>query len=89
MKATPKGRDDSHEFEYSKITNNIYIGGDMCKGGICKIHGEEFKVLGVCAEINLSEERNELPPKDIDSYVWLPTTDGYALALSSLVSGSA
>jgi hypothetical protein len=74
----PKGRDDSHIFDHSKITENIYIGSDMCKGGVCKIHGEEFKALGVCVEINLSAESNELPPDNIDTYLWLPTIDGYA-----------
>jgi protein-tyrosine phosphatase len=78
MNLKPKGRNDSHKFDYSKITDKIYIGSDMCKGGVCMIHGEEFKKLGVSVEINLSIESNELPPKEISSYVWLPTVDGYA-----------
>lgn len=74
----PKGRNDLHKFSYSKITDQIYLGSDFCKAGICKIHGEEFKKLGVCVEINLSEEENEVPPRGIDSYVWLPVVDGHA-----------
>ncbi|MBI2103657.1 hypothetical protein HYT59_01490 [Candidatus Woesebacteria bacterium] len=76
---SPKGRDDGHVFDYSKITENIYIGSDLCKGGVCLIHGEEFKALGIGFEINLSRENNELPPKDMEvGYLWLPVTDGYA-----------
>jgi len=78
MKLEPKGRNDSHRFDYSMIIDNIYIGSDLCKGGICLIHGEEFKKLGVSVEVNLSLENNELPPKDIETYLWLPVTDGYA-----------
>lgn len=75
----PKGRNDGHVFDYSKITENIYIGSDFCKGGVCLIHGEEFKQLGVGFEINLSRENNELPPKDMEiGYLWLPVVDGYS-----------
>ncbi len=75
----PRGRNDDHIFDFSKITDQIYIGSDLCKGGICKIHAEEFKRLGVSFELNLSHEENELPPKDISlGYLWLPVVDGYA-----------
>ncbi len=74
----PKGRGGTHEFSYSKITDQIYLGSDFCKSGMCKIHGEEFKSLGVSVEINLSLENNELPPKDIEAYLWLPVVDGHA-----------
>ena len=75
---TPNGRDDGHEFSHSVITDLIFLGSDLCKGGVCLIHGDEFKKLNVFVEINLSAERNELPPKDIEGYVWLPVVDGYA-----------
>ena len=78
MKPQPKGRNDGHIFDHSKITEQIFIGSDLCKGGICLIHGEEFKSLGVSVEMNLSEEENELPPKNIETYIWLPVVDGYA-----------
>jgi protein-tyrosine phosphatase len=84
----PKGRNDSHQFDYSKITDNIYIGSDLCKGGICLIHGEEFKKLGVSVEINLSAENNELPPKDIETYLWMPVVDGYAPTQQQLLTGT-
>ena len=85
----PKGRNDGHEFDYSQITDQIYIGSDLCKGGVCLIHGEEFKKLGVSFEINLSRENNELPPKDMElGYMWLPVTDGYAPSLEQLEAGA-
>lgn len=75
----PKGRNDSHEFDYSQVNEQIYIGSDLCKGGVCLIHGEEFRALGVSFEINLSHENNELPPKDLQiGYIWLPVVDGYS-----------
>ncbi|KKQ53005.1 hypothetical protein A2865_01330 [Candidatus Woesebacteria bacterium RIFCSPHIGHO2_01_FULL_39_17] len=86
---TPKGRNDRHVFDYSKITEQIIIGSDLCKGGVCLIHGEEFRKLGVSLEINLSRENNELPPKDMEiGYVWLPVTDGYAPSQEQLEMGT-
>ena|SRR3990167_9441139 len=79
-----------HQFDYSKITEQIYIGSDLCKGGVCKIHGEEFKALGVDVEINLSAERNELPPKELEvAYCWLPTVDCTAPSATQLDMGTA
>lgn len=74
----PMGRNDDHIFDYSFINDQIYIGSDLCQGGVCLLHEAEFKKLGVSAEINLSFENNELPPKNIESYLWLPVVDGYA-----------
>ncbi|KKQ98172.1 MAG: hypothetical protein UT24_C0005G0074 [Candidatus Woesebacteria bacterium GW2011_GWB1_39_12] len=85
---TPKGRNDSHIFDYSEITNQIIIGSDLCKGGVCLIHGEEFKRLGVQIEINLSQENNELPPKDIETYLWIPVVDGYSPTVGQLEIGT-
>jgi len=85
----PKGRNDGHIFDYSHITDKIIIGSDLCKGGVCLIHSEEFKKLGVSVEINLSAENNELPPKDIEiGYVWLPVVDGYAPSQEQLEMGT-
>lgn len=86
---TPKGRNDGHKFDYSEITEQIYIGSDLCKGGVCLIHGEEFKKLGISFEINLSQENNELPPKDMEiGYLWLPVVDGYAPSQTQLNIGT-
>lgn len=85
---SPVGRNDGHTFDYSKITDKLYIGSDLCKGGVCLIHGEEFKKLGVSVELNLSAENNELPPKDIEMYVWLPVVDGYPPTAGQLDLGT-
>jgi hypothetical protein len=83
------GRNDGHVFEYSRITDQIFVGSDFCKGGVCLIHGEEFKKMGVSVEINMSEEDNELPPKSgIASYTWLPVIDGSAPSLEQLAMGT-
>jgi len=88
MKLKPKGRDDSHVFDYSKITDKIYIGSDLCKGGVCLIHAEEFKSLGVSVELNLSNEENELPPSNLEIYAWIPVVDGYAPSQNQLDVGT-
>lgn len=86
---TPKGRNDRHLFDFSKITSQIYIGSDLCGGGVCFVHGEEFRKLGVSFEVNLSQENNELPPKEIEiGYAWLPVTDGYAPTQEQLTMGT-
>src|SRR3990172_3193717 len=85
----PKGRNDGHIFDLSKITDQIFIGSDLCRGGVCIIHGEEFKKLGVGFELNLSHEQNELPPKDMEvGYLWLPVVDGYAPSQTQLDIGT-
>jgi len=84
----PKGRNDSHKFDFSKITDKIYLGSDLCKGGVCLIHQEEFKKLGIGVEVNLSAEENELPPKNIEAYLWLPVVDGHAPSRGQLEIGT-
>jgi protein-tyrosine phosphatase len=85
----PGGRNDGHVFNHAQITDQIFVGSDFCKGGVCLIHSEEFKKLGVTVEINLSEEDNELPPKTgIISYTWLPVPDGGAPSQSQLAMGA-
>jgi len=70
--------DDGHIMDYSKITDQIFVGSDLCKGNICPIHGPEFKKLGVTVELNLSIEKKEMPPNEVDVYAWLPVLDGKA-----------
>lgn len=84
----PRGRNDSHIFDHSKITDQIYIGSDLCKGGVCLIHGEEFRSLGISVELNLSAERNELPPKELEAYTWIPVVDGYSPTQEQLDMGT-
>lgn len=73
---TPQGRNDQHQFNYSKIADNLYLGSDFCQAGVCLLHAAEFAKLGIFVEINLSKEENELPPTNLESYVWLPVPDG-------------
>lgn len=84
----PAGRNDGHTADYSKITDKIYLGSNLCKGNVCPIHGKEFKKLGVTAEINLSFERKEIPPDEVDIYSWIPVVDGYPPTQKQLVMGS-
>lgn len=77
-KLTPKGRNDGHVFDYSVVTESIVLGSDFCNGRGCKEHEDEFKKLGITSEINLSAEKKETPPEDIESYMWMPIVDGYA-----------
>jgi len=85
----PKGRNDGHKADYTKIPDYIYIGSNMCKGGICMIHGEEFRKLGICTEINLTAEEKEYPPDDIDAYIWIPVLDGFPPTTDQLDTGTA
>jgi len=53
------------------------------------LHGEEFKKLGIGFEVNLSQENNELPPKEMEiGYTWLPVTDGFAPTQEQLEMGT-
>ena len=87
-KLKPKGRNDAHVFDYSKITDNIYIGSDLCRGNYCPVHSGDCKKLGVCVEINLKAESKEVPPDDIDIYAWLPVVDGHSPTPDQLDIGS-
>ncbi len=84
-----EGRNDNHVFDYSKVSENVFIGSDLCQAGVCLLHGEEFKSLEVSIELNLSAEANEVPPKEVESYIWLPVDDGQAPTESQLNLGSA
>lgn len=87
-KPGPKGRNDSHIFDYSEITDQIFLGSDLCKAGVCLIHKEEFKSLGVDVELNLSDESNELPPDNIEAYSWIPIVDGHSPSQAQLDLGT-
>jgi len=73
-----KARSDDHIFDYSLIEDNIFVGSDLCKGKQCPIHSKEFNEIGVIFEINLKAESREIPPENIDSYIWIPVVDEYA-----------
>ena len=86
---TPKGRNDGHVFDYSVVTENIILGSDLCNGRGCREHEEEFKKLRITSEINLSAEKKETPPDNIESYMWLSVVDGYAPSEEQLDVGTA
>ncbi|OGC91625.1 hypothetical protein A3D85_00885 [Candidatus Amesbacteria bacterium RIFCSPHIGHO2_02_FULL_47_9] len=79
---------DGHSTDYSKITERIYIGSDLCRGPTCPVHTEEFKKLGICGEINMEIEHPEMPPKSIDAYLWLPVVDKQAPTQDQLRLGT-
>ncbi len=80
---------DDHTFDYSQITDNIFIGSDLCEGGSCPVHGPEFEELGILIELNLSVEKKEIPPDGIDVYSWIPVADRYAPNSTQLDIGTA
>lgn len=68
--------------EYSTITPLITIGTNMC----CDVHGAVLGKDGYSADIDLEENRQELPPI-VRTYLWLPTPDNEAPALDQLLVG--
>jgi len=71
-------------FEYSKITNYIYIGTNQC----CQLHfNESLLDKGVKADISLEENRLD-QPFGVDYYLWLPTKDHKAPTQEQLKIGS-
>ncbi len=81
--------DDKHTFDYSQITDNIFIGSDLCNGMSCQVHGPEFEKLGILVEINLSVEKKEVPPDGIDIYSWIPVADKHGPTQDQLYIGTA
>lgn len=89
MMLKPKGRNDNHKFDYSKITGQIFVGSDFCTGRDCKKHRAEFEKLKIDTEINLSIEKKEIPPDNVSSYTWIPVVDGYAPTMEQMEVGAA
>lgn len=55
-------------FEYSYITDNIFIGTNQC----CQTHFDErLKQENITADISLEEDRLDAP-FGVDFYVWIP-----------------
>lgn len=70
--------------EWSKITDQIFIGTNMC----CTMHFAKLMKLGVRVDIDLEKERVE-KPDGLDAYLWLPVVDGTAPSQSQLRAGAA
>lgn len=62
------------QLEYSKITDYIYVGTNMCNNKTCSMHFGKLKKLNIKADIDLESERNE-DPHGVETYLWLPTKD--------------
>lgn len=75
---------DHPKFEYSQITEQIFIGTNMC----CGMHAQDLRSLGFEADIDLEEERQEAPSQ-IAVYLWLPVKDLQSPTPVQLKSGVA
>lgn len=80
---------EDHVTEYTAISDNIFIGSNMCIGPNCPVHCSRFKELGVRGEVNLEMERDESPSPCVDAYLWLPVPDHAAPTLEQLMIGTA
>ena len=74
---------DKVQFNYNKITPNIYLGTNMC----CQTHFEK-KLLakGITLDVSLEGERID-KPYGIGYYLWLPTRDHTAPSMQKLHMG--
>lgn len=70
--------------EFSEITDQIAIGTNMC----CGVHAQQLVDRGFTADIDLEEERQELPPS-LPAYLWLPVKDHEAPTQDQLALGTA
>lgn len=72
------------KFNYSKITDLIYLGSNFC----CQAHFDRNLLsLGVTADISLEEERLD-SPWGVNYFLWLPTTDHQSPSFHALMLGS-
>ncbi len=71
-------------FEYSKITEYIYIGTNQC----CQQHFKKTLIKkGVRADISLEEIKLD-KPFGVDYYLWLPTKDHEAPTFKQIIIGA-
>lgn len=70
--------------EFSNITDFLSVGTNMC----CGAHSEKLMQLGITADLDLEEDRQELPPH-VSAYLWLPVPDHAAPTQAQLALGSA
>ena len=70
-------------FDYSEITDELYIGTNMC----CQFgFSKELLSKGVRADISLEEDRTDAPD-GVDYFLWLPTENGKAPSAKNLEIG--
>ncbi len=72
-----------HGFDYDQITEEIYLGSNMC----CQYgFHQELLSKGVRADISLEDDRTD-SPHGVDFYLWLPTKDHESPSPSALELG--
>jgi dual specificity MAP kinase phosphatase len=80
----PGDHSEHPPFEYSVITENIYLGTNGC----CVSHFEKSLVdMGVHADISLEEERLDAA-QGAEYFLWLPTKDQTAPSMGALRTGT-
>ncbi len=79
---------EEHPTEYSQITDQIFIGSNLCVGPHCPVHCEYFKKMGITGEVNLEMERDENPSPCVEAYLWLPVLDNTAPSYNQLELGT-
>lgn len=67
-----------HTTNYSRITPNIFLGSDLCKGWDCPSHKEVFEKLQIKTEINLEIEHDDPVVPTLEIYLRIPTPDDIA-----------
>jgi len=78
---------DGFTVEYSKITEQIYLGSDLCSPEVCKLHGPVFAQLGITTEISLTAELKDTPT-DMVTYCWIPVVDNMAPSVDQFDLGT-
>lgn len=78
---------DNHQIvQFNQINDLIYLGTNLCCTAIP--HVKVLLDLGIKADIDLEEERQEQTP-NIDTYLWLPVKDHEAPTQEQLDTGVA
>ncbi|MBI1973953.1 dual specificity protein phosphatase family protein [Candidatus Micrarchaeota archaeon] len=71
-------------FEYSKISEHVYIGTNQC----CQGHfNRQLLSKGISADVSLEETRID-QPFGVQYYLWLPTRDHAAPSFKQLLVGA-
>ncbi len=71
-------------FEYSKITEFVFVGSNQC----CTYHfKKELLDKGVKADVSLEEERLD-QPFGVDYYLWLPVKERESPSFKQLLIGA-
>ena len=71
-------------FEYSKITDYVYIGTNQC----CQLHfSKKLLKKGIKADISLEKKKLD-SPIGVDYFLWLPVSDHKAPSMKQMLIGS-